>query len=997
MVRIVGAVLVIGGGIAGIQAALEVAEQGFKVYLLENSGSIGGVMSCLDKTFPTNDCSMCIESPKMVELGRHPNIRVIPNGEVKSCAGKAPNFTVKILRRNLYVDDKLCVGCIDICESVCPIELPSEHDFLIGGRKAIYVPFPQAVPLVAKIDTDHCIGCRLCEAACERDAIDYFRGDVEEELNIGSIIIASGIEPFDPSSLHEYGYGILDNVITAPQYERLLSAAGPTEGRIMRPSDGKVPEKVAWIQCVGSRESEFPSCSAVCCMYATKEAMATTHSERYIFYIDLRSYGKAFEIFYQRAREIGVQYIRSRPGIILEDREKNPIIRFEDTDTGEVRDLKVDLVVLSVGLRPASSNLALSAIFGVPLDDLGFFKPASILKPIETGVDGIFICGCATGAKDIPDSVAQCTGAAARAILPLIQSRGKEIPKRAKIRERVVDYEDIPRVGVFVCNCGVNIGGVIDVPRLVEYAKTLPGVVFAREETFACSDDVQSRIKDSIIINDLNRVVVAACTPRTHEPLFQNTCKEVGLNPYLFELANIREHCSWIHVHDRDRAFNKAKDLIRMAVSKVKLSRPIHRIKVPVVKRALVLGAGIAGMRAALDIAQGGIEVYLIERAPEPGGILKEISYLHDGTAVRDFLNSLIYEVESHPNIQLMTGCSVTALNGFVGNFKAKIEGEINAELDVGACIIATGMREHEPEGYYRYGEDSRVVTQTELDALIRNGGRWESVVMIQCVGSRDEERQYCSRICCINAIKNAITIKKGNPGTNIYILYRDIMTYARWEELYLEALELGVIFIRYTQERPPAVDEDLKVRVYDTLLGAEHVIEPELLVLSSAMIPSEGAEEVAQLFKIPIYHDGFFLEAHVKLRPLDATFDGIFLCGGAHYPKLIDEAIAQGSGAAARALMILFRDEVETGAIISVVDEDLCIGCGACLDTCPFDALELQTRKAYINPVACKGCGSCQVACPVGAITQLNFTSRQIEAMIRESVNGKEQEKQEA
>ncbi len=800
--------------------------------------------------------------------------------------------------------------------------------------------------------------------------------------------------------MHEYGYGIFDNVITAPQYERLLSAAGPTEGKIMRPSDGKVPKEVAWIQCVGSRESEFPSCSSVCCMYATKEAMATVHSERYVFYTDFRSYGKAFEIFYQRAREIGFQYIRSRPGLILEDREKNPIIRFEDTDTGEVRDLKVDLVVLSVGLRPPSSNPALSEILGVPLDDTGFFKPESILNPIETGVNGIFVCGCATGAKDIPDSVSQSLGAATRAILPLIQSRGKEIPRRAKIKERVVNQKDLPRVGVFVCNCGVNIGSVLDVPRLVEYAKTLPGVVFTREETFACSDDVQSRIKDSIIINDLNRIVVAACTPRTHEPLFQHTCEQVGLNPYLFELANIREHCSWIHMHDKDLALNKAKDLIRMAVSKVELSRPIHRIKVPVQKRALVLGAGITGMRAALDIADQdqGIEVYLVERDSAPGGILKEISQLHDGTLVQDFLSGLIEEVESHPNIHLMTDCTVTELGGFVGNFKAKIERGLNEELDVGVCIIATGMSELEPEGYYHYGEDSRVVTQTELDSLMRRGDRWDRVVMIQCVGSRNEDRPYCSRICCINAIKNAIAIKKENPATEIYILYQDIMTYARWEELYLDALGLGVIFIRYDPENPPSVHDDLKVRVYDTLLGAELVIEPDLLVLSSAMIASEGAEEVARIFKIPIYHDGFFFEAHVKLRPLDATFDGVFLCGGAHYPKLVDEAISQGSGAAARACSILTRDEIETGGIISVVDEDACIGCGACLDICPFNALELRTRKAYINPVACKGCGSCAVTCPVGAITALNFTSKQIEAMIRESIYGEEgQEKGEA
>ncbi|MHC1582047.1 MAG: FAD-dependent oxidoreductase [Candidatus Syntropharchaeia archaeon] len=989
-----GSVLVIGGGIAGIQASLDLADMGFHVYLLERGPSIGGVMAQLDKTFPTNDCSMCIEAPKMVEVSRHPNITILTYVEIEEVKGDAGNFIVKIRKKPKYVDESKCRGCIDDCGGICPIVVPSEYNALIGGRKAIYIPFPQSVPMIACIDAENCVGCRLCELACEPRAIDYFQFEKEEELEVGAIVVATGFTPFDASKKDEYGFDLYDDVITNLQYERILSASGPTGGRILRPSDGKPPRKIAWIQCVGSRDlSANPYCSSVCCMAATKEAILTKERDKdietYIFYIDIRAYGKGFQHFYDVGKKIGIKYINSIPGEIYRDSE-GLILKYEDR--GEIIELKVDLVVLSAGISPSETNKKLSEVLGLEIDDNGFLRVKDqLLAPVETNKPGIFVCGCAQSPKDIPDSIIQASGASAKAAALLSRSRRRKF-KKSRTTERMVSPIDRPRIGVFVCRCGINIGSVIDVPSVVEYAKTLPNVVFAEEQIFSCSEDSQKRMREVIREKNLNRVIIAACTPRTHEPLFRETCMQAGLNPYLFEMANIREHCSWVHVGDRKKATEKACDLIRMAVARSEKLFPIHPQKIGVRSDAIVVGGGISGMRAALDIADGGFSVYIIEKEKELGGLLRYIDELQDGRKAKGVLKEFVERVKKHPRIKVITGAEVKEISGHVGDFCAKILRDSEEMiLKFGVAVIATGATEFKPEGYYGYGEDERVITQMELESLLEGDLDAKTVVMIQCVGAREEPRNYCSRICCIEAIKNAIRIKKKNPNCDVFILHRDIQTYGIWENLYLEAGRNGVMFVRYHEDARPVVHSGT-VRVYNVSLGEYMEINADLIVLSTPMVPNN---EIGRIFKVPLFEDGFLYEAHLKIRPMDAIVDGIFLCGAVHSPKLIPECISQASGAASRACTILSRDEIEAEGIVCVVEEKKCIGCGRCVDVCGFEAVKLEnrevilegmvlnTKKSKINAAACKGCGSCAVECPVNAITPMHFTFPQIEAMI--------------
>jgi heterodisulfide reductase subunit A len=985
-------VLVVGGGIAGMQSSLDLAESGFKVYLLERSPCIGGVMAQLDKTFPTNDCAMCIMAPKLVATGRHPNIELITNTEIDKLEGEPGNFKITLAKHPRRVSAEKCTGC-GVCAQECPVEAINEFNEGLLPRSAVHINYPQAVPLTFIIDKAACIGCGICEKMCKANAIEYDQAEEEQDIQVGSIILALGFDEFNPEVKKEYGYGIYPNVVSSIEFERLLSATGPTGGMVLRPSDYDIPKKVAFIQCVGSRDQQCDKsyCSAVCCMYSIKEAIiAKEHTEGldcHIFYMDIRTYGKEFEDYYNRAQdEYKIGFTRSRPASIREDPETNNLfISFVEND--ELKEEEFDMVVLSVGIDAPKDAVRLSEKLGIELNDHNFAATKKFF-PLSTSKDGIYVCGAFSSPKDIPDTVAQASAAASKASAMVSSERGTLIAKREIIPEKDVRLEG-PRIGVFICHCGINIGGVVRVPEVVEYASTLPNVVYVEHNLYTCSQDTQEKIKEKVKEQNLNRVIVASCTPRTHEPLFQATVSEAGLNPYLFEMANIRDQCSWVHMHEPDSATEKAKDLVRMAVSKARLLEPLKMATLGINRSALVIGGGISGMTAALGFAKQGYKAYLVEKTSELGGNLRHLRYSVTQEDPQKELANIIKLVKENENIEIFKSAEILSIEGYVGNFKSRILSEnMEHEIEHGVVVVATGTLEYEPTEYM-YGKDGRIITQLELEQLLAEDKiHPKNVVMIQCVGSRGEKVPYCSRICCTTAIKNALQIKDREPDAKIYVLFRDIRTYGFREDFYDKALEEGITFLRFDVDLKPKVEVasgGLKVLIKEPLIGEDIEFNPDFVVLSVAQVPDPNNEDLSKSLKVPLSKDGFFLEAHMKLRPVDFATEGVFLCGSAHSPKFIDESISQAEAVVSRACTILSKDYLEAEGVISIVNSDICSGCETCILVCPFDAIEKDDKgKAKVNELLCKGCGACVAACRAGAIQQRCFTDEQILSVIR-------------
>jgi heterodisulfide reductase subunit A len=999
----IGDVMIVGGGISGIQASLDLATAGFKVYLVEKSPTIGGHMAQLDKTFPTNDCSMCIESPKFVECKRHPNIEILTYTEVDKVEGEAGNFRVTLIKKPRYIIEGKCTGCTT-CVEYCPVKYPDQFNQEISNNKATHIYFAQAIPLVTYID-DSCLflkegKCQICVGVCKNKAIDLHQKPEKVEVEVGAIILSPGYEAFAPKLREEYGYGRMQNVVTSLDYERLLCATGPYEGEILRASDKKHPHNIAWIQCIGSRQV-IPGgnsyCSAVCCTYTQKQVILTKDHDAdakcTIFHNDIRSFGKDFERFYQRTEKLSdVRFIRSYVSIGREIPEsKNVTIRYSTPDEG-VKEEEFDMVVLSIGLNPPADFEELAKKFGIELEPHGFCQTSRV-NPMKTSRPGIFVSGAFQGPMDIPESVVTASGSGSQCGELLGYRRGRLSKKRMYPPERDVSQEK-PKVGVFICHCGANIGRVVDVPSTVEYALTLPNVAHAEEQLFSCSTDSAQQIVDAIKEKGLNRVIVAACTPRTHEPLFRDTLREAGINQYFYDMANIREHCSWVHSKEKAEATQKAKDLIRMSVARASLLEPLQEFDLPVDKRALVVGGGVAGMTSALSIADQGHEVHLVEKDTELGGIARRLHYTLEGLDVQAYLRDLIRRVYQHPLVHVYTGATITEATGYVGNFVTKVESKGRVrEIKHGATVIAIGADVYQPTEYL-YGQDKRVMTHLELEERITNGDESvtgaQTLVMIQCVGCRNEDRNYCSRICCQESVKNALKLKELNPEMDIYILFRDVRTYGFNEDYYREAANKEVKFIRYEPEDKPqveAVEEGgkniLRVTVTDPILGKKIAIDADALALAAAVIPAAGSQDTARLFKVTLSPDGFLQEAHVKLRPVDFAAEGVYLCGIGHYPKLMSETIAQAYGAAGRALTLLANDTVTASGSVCAVDEAKCIGCGACISACAYGAIEFketkQGKKASVIPVLCKGDGLCNSKCPTGAISLKHYTDEEI------------------
>ncbi len=998
--------MVAGGGIAGIQSALDLADSGFKVYMVEKTASIGGVMAQLDKTFPTNDCSMCIMSPKLVEVGRHINIELITLADIKEISGEKGNYTVAIHQRPRYVDMDKCIAC-GICAEKCPKKIVDVYNASLVKRKAIYVPYPQAVPLKYAIDPE-CIylkkpgKCGACIKKCPADAIDFDDRPKDFSINVGAIILAPGFSAFDPKRIANYALGVNPGVMTSLEFERVLSASGPTSGHLVRMTDHREPKKIAWLQCVGSRDinrCDNSYCSSVCCMYAIKQAIiAKEHSDESldcaIFYMDMRTHGKGFEAcFNQAENEHGIRFVNSRIHTVETDPQSgDPVLRYEASNKEMISET-FDMVILSVGLEIPEELQQLCRSMDIGLTE-GGFAATSAFNPTAASREGIYVCGVLQGPKDIPQSVIEAGSAAVMAGADLAASRNTlttsvEIPTETDIKG------DPPRIGVFVCHCGINISGVVDVPAVRDYAATLPHVFHVDDNLYSCSQDSQEQITRIIRENNLNRIIVAACSPKTHEPLFQSTLANAGLNKYLLEFVNIRNQDSWVHRNNPDMATDKAKDLVRMAVRKAALLEPLSETELEVDQRALVIGGGISGMAAARAFSAHGYQSVLLERNSELGGNARHLYQTAGGEDIGARLEKMIEAVHSDDNIEICTNAELIAMDGFVGNFNATIRREgSDRTIRHGVTVIATGGREHEP-GEYLYKQDDRVITGLELDRRMKDGGKGlsdvESAVFIQCVGSREPERPYCSRICCTHSVLAAIHLKKINPEMNVYVLYRDIRTYGERENLYKQARQAGVIFIRYNADDKPTVRNDpdrLMIDATDHVLDARISIEADLLILAAAVIPN-AEEKLAQFFKVPIDTDGFFVEAHVKLDPSSFATDGVFLCGLCHYPKPVDESIAQAQAAVSGAIKLLSRKTVLAGGVVAEANPQLCAACGACAAICPYGAPSMRsegpyTGRAEINSVLCKGCGACVASCRSGAIELKGFNDEQILSMIQ-------------
>jgi heterodisulfide reductase subunit A len=1146
MNRKIGKALVVGAGISGIRAALDLAETGYGVTLIDRADHIGGILSQLDFQFPTNGCGMCKMLP-LVERDAssqfclrkglfHENIDLRLSTRIVSIEGQAGHFIVMLRKAPTGVDPQRCVGC-GLCRMVCPVEAPEDFNAGLGVRKAIYLPVPHTIPNTYVIDGSVCNHCGECRKVCPTGAIDLaigrwggfrilvvddelivreslrdtlredrfqveaaesgaqalemlaaesfhlmltdikmpgmdgvellkaakaahpdlsvlmmtayaavetaveamkigaldylvkpfdpdvlipmvikvaeaFQAAEDQKLDVGAIVLCGGTGYFDPGQgKNPYGYGINPHVLTSLEFERLLSGAGPTGGRLVRPHDGRPVAKVGWLQCVGSRDlqAEADYCSSVCCMFAVKEAMlakdkAEGDLDAAVFYTDMRTFGKPFERYRLKAeKEYGIRFERGRIHTVTADPETgSPVIRYVALDGSDRLEI-FDLLVLAVGQRPSAATHQLAELAGLGLNSWGFVDTTAF-HPGRTATKGITVGGSFTGLREIGESVIHASAAALEASA-VIHAAGGGLALKPGPEAAVRDVSrQLPKVLIGVCTCQDRLSACMDRDELEARLAADPAVDQVLFVDRLCTaggwDQLEARLADG----HANRLLIGACHPYLFAAGLRKLARRCGLDPALMDVAQIWHATAGVDSPQNRAPFRLDLSPLYMGLARIQKTEPKAVAAVPVVRSALVVGGGIAGMTAALSIADHGFPVVLVEKAEALGGNLRWLQRIVGGADPRALLTETVQQVKSHPRIRVLCGSRVASSEGQVGRFITTVE---NAEaagetIEHGVVVLATGGREA-PTQSYGYGTSGRIVTQKELETKLASGeldpGDWDCVVMIQCVDSREEPRNYCSRLCCTTAMKHALHLKAKYPQISIYVLYRDIMTYGFNERFFTEARRAGVIFIPYNPADKPQVAadgpteaEDNLVRVIakDPILGRPIEVEADLVVLATGVV-SELPSSLAAAFGAETDADGFFAEAESKWRPVDGLKEGVFACGLALSPRSIPESVATAGAAAQRCLKILSREKLPGAKVVAMVRHSLCSLCERCIAACPYHARSLgpDLDRVLVNAAMCQGCGDCAAECPNGAAVLQGFSDPQMLDVIDAALDG--------
>lgn len=984
-------VLVIGGGIAGAQTALLLAEKDRNVYMLDSATAIGGFFPLLDRQFPTNSCGVCFMSPKppalcpIYESDFHENIEVITNSDITGLSGEAGNFEVTYTARPRFVDIEKCTLC-DRCTEVCPVEVDSKFSEGLEKRKAIYMPFAQAIPRSYVIDEKTCTKCGECVKVCTPEAINLEEKPEDKKLKVGAIVMGFGFEPFAAKLKGEFGLGRYKNVLSSIQYERMLSFSGPSCGSPQRLSDGNGVKKIAFIQCVGSRDiacgREY--CSSICCMYATKQAMVSKDRAKdldaAVFYMDVRTMGKDYERYYEKAKnEYGVRYIRSAISSIRELKRTNNLLVAYGTESGELKEEEFDTVVLSVGFTPPEDIKRIATSLGVDLNEYSFCA-TNEFNPTSTSVPGIYVGGALREPKDIPETVVDACSAADDVSNLLDKLEEKDTGDSAEKRA-LPEIEELI-TGIFLCDTKGMLQQRLNMDTIIDSLKQDPNIACVEKVDITSLKKGMDTVKKIIIEKQLNRVIIAGYRSMSLSRKLRKGFSEAESENLYIDYSNIGEQCADVHRDDPAAATKKAMGLISASIRKVKRGYPVRVGKKKLQPGVLVVGGGIAGMTSSLSLAQQGMKVTLIEKENELGGLGRTAHFTLKGSDIQSLVKSLVSKVESHEDIEVFKEAGLKSLTGTWGNFTSRISiGEEEKEILHGAVIFATGGREASVEEYL-YGENRNVVTQRQFEGLIAESDdrvkNAKNIMMIQCVGSRDEDRPYCSRVCCNHAVKNSLKLKEINPEVDIHVLNRDIRTYGFYEKKYLEARGKGVVFVRYeVTDKPKVSEKDGKVAVnfFDAIVNEQKTVDADLLVLSVGIEPNDN-RELAEIADVELNADGFFAEANPKSAPLDSVDRGKYFCGLCHSPNHIEDALCQGKAAAARASALLWSGVESLSESQAFVNERRCSGCGICVTVCPYDAriIDESTNKAVVLEELCRGCGTCTIACPNGASQQFDF-----------------------